>query len=685
MFFLIALTINAGLLQAQPTEWALKIGGAGNDYSEDICVDKDDNVYVAGRYRNTIDFQAQQGLSVHPSGASASIDNAYIAKYDPSGKCIWATTIRGNKAEAAASVIVDDAGNVYVTGSFTDTADFYNGTGTKKLTGAGGLDIFLAKYDKDGDCLWVKSMGGNAADRGTKIRLDSKGDILLTGYFSNTAYFNGQSLGDTLMSHNSIVASPIDIFLAKYDSDGNFKWVLGMGNNNLDYAWGMEIDSKDNIYVTGSFQLDVDFNSKGGTPAILISAGSYDIFIAKYDKDGKYQWARRMGGNGIDYGYGIVVDQSDNVIATGRFENTADFNPVSGPAYLTSAGLYDVFITKYDAEGNYIWAKRLGSRVDEECYEIALDRAGNFCIAGTFNKDTVDFSMGAGAPSLIGKGGWDAFVAKYDNNGNYLWAKQIAGVGGDISRGLAIDRSGNALVAGDFSGILRTNLPDGNDSLVNEGSDVFLLKLACVDTSSSELTLATCEGTFTYYDSVYTVSGDYIHVFPNATGCDSTVVLHLTFNHIEKPVIQIKEFTLSVTGTYSDYQWLLDGVVIDGATEPTYLVEANGNYQVAVSDENGCRDTSEVYKVDNHNAIDPVNSRAMAVSIYPNPANDVLYIQSPFDVNITISDLGGRLIRRVSNARALSIKDLHDGMYILNITDIDGNLIKAIKQVKLKK
>ncbi len=668
-----ALIAKTNLSLAQPLEWALNIGGNNNDYGGNVCVDASGFSYVTGRFQDSIDFKAQQGRSRH--GSAGNYD-AYIAKYDPTGKCIWGTTIGGKASDQGLGVDVDANGNIYVTGFFNDVADFYNRGGQHTLSSAGMQDLFLAKYNKDGQFIWAQRIGSKKADQGAKIKVNQKGDAFLIGFFSDTVYCGTGTDRDTLLC-----AGQTDILLAKYDSAGNYQWALGMGNQNLDYGWGLNLDSKGNVYAIGAFQLDVDFNRKG-TAATLISAGSYDVFIAKYNTEGQYQWVRRMGGGGIDYGYGLVVDSSDNIIATGRFEYTADFNPVSGPAYLTSAGYYDVFITKYDAEGNYIWANRLGGKQDDESYAIAMDKAGNFCIAGTF-KDTVDFSLGVGSRKWAGIKGFDAFVAKYNNDGQYRWAKQIAGLGGDIARSVAIDGSGNTFVLGDFSTTLKVDMPDQDDSLLSkdESIDAFFLKLSCADTSSSQQTWATCADNYSFGDSVYYVSGQYTHVFPNIAGCDSTVVLELTFNRIEKPTINIAEFVLSVTGTYSSYQWLLEGEIISGAAEATYSLKANGDYQVIVSDENGCTDTSDVYKVENYTNISGL-TLPQQIRVYPNPANESVQIISPIALEVTLTDISGRSLKRLTNPSAIVLSELPDGLYLLNIATTDGGIIKVAKVIK---
>jgi hypothetical protein len=129
--------------------------------------------------------------------------------------------------------------------------------------------------------------------------------------------------------------------------------------------------------------LSADFDPGSGM-AILNSAGIADGFVAKYDKDGNYVWAKSIGGNGFDQAYGVAVDNNDNVYVTGYFVNSADFNSGASPAILTSAGLNDAFLAKYDANGNYVWANHIGSGEQDQSMGVDVDAVGNVCVTGHF-------------------------------------------------------------------------------------------------------------------------------------------------------------------------------------------------------------------------------------------------------------------------------------------------------------
>ncbi len=154
---------------------------------------------------------------------------------------------------------------------------------------------------------------------------------------------------------------------------------------------------------------------------------------------------------------------------------------------------------------------------------------------------------------------------------------------------------------------------------------------------------------------------------------------------VEEPVINVKGFVLGTTAKFRSYQWLLNGASIVGATDSTYTLKENGDYQVAVETENGCKDTSDIYKVTNYeesNGIYGPGNKESIVTIYPNPAQDVLYIQSPLTLNATLVSVDGKVVSESKNVTRLTIAQVSAGIYFLRLTDQQDNLIKVEKVIK---
>ncbi len=357
---------------------------------------------------------------------------------------------------------MDVYGNSIVTGKFTGTCVFGE---TNTLHSGGASDIFIAKYDQSGDLVWVRQAGGTSDDEGYGIATDGAGNIIVTGKFQGDATF-----GQTVLASRG----ESDIFIAKYDTAGSLLWVRQAGGAGDDQGLSVAVDGIGYIVVTGSFR------GEPGSPAIfdgesLYSSGGTmgDIFIARYDGDGKLVWVQKAGGPDHDEGLGVATDSCGNNIITGRFGDSATGSATFGTGTTTettfrSSGGSDIFIAKYDVNGNLVWARQAGGTGDECSFGIATDVYGNSIITGRF-KGTASF----GETVLTSRGGSDIFIARYDVNGNPVWARQAGGVYDDLGQGISADRSGNILVTGEFHS--RANF--GQTSVKSTGgSDIFLAK-----------------------------------------------------------------------------------------------------------------------------------------------------------------------------------------------------------------
>ncbi|SFA72941.1 Por secretion system C-terminal sorting domain-containing protein [Flavobacterium swingsii] len=253
-------------------------------------------------------------------------------------------------------------------------------------------------------------------------------------------------------------------------------WAKTMGSTGNDISRSVAVDAVGNIYTTGFFAGTVDFDPNAGV-ANLTSAGSTDIFVSKLDATGNLVWAKVLGGISNDIGYGIAVDASGNVYTTGCFAGTVDFDPNAGTTNLTSAGGYDIFISKLDASGNFVWAKAMGSTSNDIGYGFTVDASANVYTTGVF-AGTVDFDPNAGTTNLTSAGNQDIFVSKLEANGNLVWAKAMGSTTNDIGYGIAVDASGNAYTTGGFSATADFDPNAGTNNLTSAGgADIFVSKL----------------------------------------------------------------------------------------------------------------------------------------------------------------------------------------------------------------
>jgi hypothetical protein len=383
----------------------------------------------------------------------------------------WAKQLGGTGGASGNSVVVDAVGNVYTTGPFSGTADFDPGAGIFNLTSAGSDDIFVTKLDAAGNFIWAKRMGGTSSDNGFSIAVDVSGNVYTTGNFNGTADFDPGAASFNLTS-----AGIDDIFISKLNAAGNFVWAVRFGSTSFDAGGAIALDASANVYTTGYFDGTVDFDPGAATVNLTSAGGSLDIFVSKLDAAGNFIWAKRLGGPLGDGGFSITVDVANNIYTTGQFDGTADFDPGAGTFNLTSAGESDIFISKLDAAGNFIWAKRMGGIGFDQSNSIAVDASGNVHTTGDF-EGTADFDPGAGTFNLTSTAFLDVFISKLDASGNFIYAKRMGGTFISSGYSIALDASGNVYSTGQFRGTADFDPGAATFNLISELVDVFVSKL----------------------------------------------------------------------------------------------------------------------------------------------------------------------------------------------------------------
>jgi hypothetical protein len=382
--------------------WAKHIGGADGDRGFSIATDPAGNVYVTGAFVGTVDFDPGPGTLTMTSGSTYG--DMYIVKLNTAGNLVWAKQFGGTGGISGYSIAVDASGNTYTTGSFTGSIDFDPGAAVYNLTNTGSYDIYICKTDPMGNLLWVKRMDGITGfedNISNAITVDATGNVYTTGVYEDTTDFDPgpgyypfdstgffiskldaagnfvwakniisqNVLGNAMTVDNSgnlIIAGSFsysadfdpgagtfmasspgsrDAFVLKMDAAGNFLWMKQIGSaSGGDNAYAVKTDASGNIYSAGSFQDAADFDP-GAASFNLTAAGADDVFISKLDAAGNFICATQIGGTDVDYAYGLTLDAGNNIFITGAFMNTVDFDPSSGTATHSSAGLEDIFVS----------------------------------------------------------------------------------------------------------------------------------------------------------------------------------------------------------------------------------------------------------------------------------------------------------------------------------------------------
>ncbi|HDS30397.1 MAG TPA: PKD domain-containing protein [Firmicutes bacterium] len=337
-------------------EWAKRAGGKEWDESWGITAFSDDSVAVAGYFMGTAIFGL--GEPNETQLESAGSEDLFIARYNSDGSLLWAKRAGGTDSDSGYSITALSDNSVIVCGYFESVAIFGEGEPNEiQLDSSGGYDIFVARYNSVGALEWAKNAGGAGDDRGFTLTTLSDNSVVISGWFQETSTFGSGEPNETLL----VSVGYYDIFLARYNPDGTLAWASHAGGSGYDVCNGITTLSDNSIVITGSFQGTATFGEGEPNETQLDSSISYDldIFIACYNPDGSFTWAKRAGGAGTDYGYGITSLSDNSTVLTGYFEETALFGPdEQNETQLVSSGGRDIFIAHFNPDGSLSWAKR---------------------------------------------------------------------------------------------------------------------------------------------------------------------------------------------------------------------------------------------------------------------------------------------------------------------------------------
>jgi hypothetical protein len=246
---------------------------------------------------------------------------------------------------------VDGSGYVYLTGIFTGLVDFDPGPGVARYGGSNSP--FLCKVDSDGNFVWARTFGGTFKGFNTCVAVDPNSDVFVGGTFSNFNDLNPGSTSDSLASNGNE-----DIALSKFDSNGDPLWDCTWGGADSNYCLGVTVDNRGNVYATGYFSGTVDFDP--GPSSDEHRSRGPGVYLSKLDSSGNFLWARTWGGSGWDKGNGIAYDGRRGIYVTGEFCERVDFNPGVGEDWHTSRSYNDIFLSKFNLDGGFVWARTWG-------------------------------------------------------------------------------------------------------------------------------------------------------------------------------------------------------------------------------------------------------------------------------------------------------------------------------------
>jgi hypothetical protein len=382
------------------------------------------------------------------------------ATCDGTGSClyaehVWSARFGDEESNEVEAVAADAQGAVVLAGAFAGQISF----GGQTFMTNGGTDGFAAKLDAEGSHLWSRRFGDASNQRAHAVALDVGGNVVLTGTFAGTIDFGGGPLTSVSQS---------DLFVAKLDPLGNHVWSKAYGPVNAFLTtrsgYGIAVDTAGNVWVTGSFAGQLDFEGN------VIDDGQgtqQSSFLVKlHGLDGAHLWSRAIGtAAATDRGNAVVAAPDGDVVVCGQFQGTVDF----GAGQIGALGADDAYVARLTSGGAQVWAKSFGSPGNEVCSALAVDGSDRVWLTGFFD-DTVDFGGG----ELASFTGAQVFLAALGDDGEHVYSEAFGGIGGQTGDAVVVDGGGNVVLAGTFDG----QIDLGGDNLISESlDDVFVAKL----------------------------------------------------------------------------------------------------------------------------------------------------------------------------------------------------------------
>lgn len=730
-FLLLGIVVN---LPAQKMMWAFGINNTApgsNMYNSNIVNDlriaQNQDIYICGDLYGTRDFDPSGNSLILTSGNQDS----FIAKYDSSGNLKWAFNMGDSLSnwEFAYSMCLDANDNVYVTGTFFNTVDFNPGSGVQNLSSNGSADIYFAKYNSNGTLAWAKSIGSTNFDRAYSIRLDDFGNMYLAGRFDGSIDFDPSSSTATLTSNGKH-----DLFIAKYDLNGNYNWAIHMGDTANQRITNMEIKSNGNLVVAGHFESTCDFDPGSGT-ASHTSLGGFDYFIASYDSTGSYIWSKAIGGIDQQLYLSMDLNSLEEIILGGDLWGQVDFDPGSGVRNITSLGNSDIFLSKYSSGGNFMWAESFGASGADQVVSVRNGPNDEILVSGNF-AGTVTFAGRNSVDTIVSSSGRDMFLANFEDSAKVDWVFGLGGPGDDFAGEAAFGAGNFAFlgcspqVSADFDPSPATYtisstgfftslakyapcysenvydticsggyfiFPDGDSSSVSTVHTNALTSInTCDSIVVSNLTVlydstvvhdSICAGVIYTFPDNSTASKDTIHVsmLSSTEGCDSVITTILKVSNIDTTLSVFQGNTLVANSIpNASYQWFdckTDNVIAT-TNNSTFTFTVAGSYGVIIVS-NGCSDTSSCVDV----IISGLSSmeKNLNVSLFPNPSSTGKFNLASNEVisMIQVMDIKGRTVfqdNETMNKYLIDISNQTTGFYILEI-HFKENYVKRMKLI----
>jgi hypothetical protein len=460
----------------QELNWIYKIGGLNMEYGTAVTIDGEQNVYDATVFTGTPIVNNNLMLS------SRGGEDILLRKSSNLGIIQWTRTISSRFQDIAYDVVNDNAGNVYIVGTFEDSLFYQNQFVVKGPSTR--VSSFIMKINEDGTRLWTKILESTVAVEARSITATTNAEVIITGHFQGETNFESGQVPITIGSKGGS-----DIFVLKVNGlTGITSWVKTMGGIDQDYVAQHTRDAQGNILITGEFRQIVDFDPDVPV-ANQTSKGQSDIFVLKLNNMGTYQWVKTYGSVGIDGGHTLSTDSELNVIVSGRYSESVSFG-LLGNQIRTAKGGTDVFLMKMDQSGKTTWINSYGDTSNDAGVSLKTNETGIIFLGGVF-RGKVDFDLDpVGMAEELSAGAQDIFVLTLNQDGTLNEHYILGGVANDQLGEIALRFSGDIIQVGGFGAIVDFDPSVSETNIISSGGlDAFMANIyECVNPYIKTLT-----------------------------------------------------------------------------------------------------------------------------------------------------------------------------------------------------
>jgi hypothetical protein len=648
-------------------QWATYYGGIYAEFGYSCAVDTYNNIYLTGRTISSNNIASGGHQNVLGGGNC----DAFLVKFNSLGVRQWATYYGGSNWDVGYSCAIDGSGNVYLTG-FTNSINGIASGGHQNVLG-GINDGFLVKFNSNGVRQWGTYYGSNQYEDGQSCSVDKNGNVYLAGYTSSTTSIASGG-------HQNIYGDLDDAYLVKFNSNGIRQWATYYGGFQKDRAFSCTLDNN-NVYLAGYTSSTTSIAS-GGYQNIY-GLGTYDAFLAKLSVCSSTFYTLNIT-SCVSF-YWADKDKtytSSNITDTVKLINSEGCDSIITLNLTIKNSTSSIYATS--ACGSFYWADKdktyTSSNNTDTVKLINSEGCDSIITLNLTIKNSTSSTLNASACDSFY---WAAKNKTYtsSNNSDTILLSNSEGCDSVITLNLTVKNSSsstlNASACGSFHWAAKNKTytsSNNSDTILlsnSEGCDsVVTLNLTVKNSSSSTLNASAC-GSFYWAakNKTYTSSNNSDTILlSNSEGCDSVVTLNLTIYPIPNPTI-VKINNVLSTQTYNNYQWLKNGLNINGAIKKTYTVTSNASYKVIVTDANNCRGTSASLNV----IVSSLNEvEKDYFKIYPNPSEKMLHIETNESENwqAIITDSKGAQINQIQFQKStqLDINNYAPGVYYIQLT-----------------